>query len=204
MEKKIIIATFFLLPMISFGQTKMSDVLATMPDSLFPYLSKNNRLDMIDFIASSMKAEVSNGLGGISKLLKLNSDYLKMQASATTLVEMKLLPDSVNRNDTAGKQIVCMVTTFGESHPKESKVEFFTTQWKPLHNKWLMPAFMAGTNGRKEKSTVIASLSATDKTLTLQQVALNPKPKDNNNDEEDFREPENLQNILKWNGRTFK
>lgn len=201
MEKKIILASFLLFPMASFCQTKMSDVLAAMPDSLFPYLSKNNRLDMIDFMSSNMKAEVTNSLGGTSTLLELGDDYLKMQVCATTQVEMKLLPDSASQTDTVKGQTVCMVTTFGESHPKESKVEFFTTRWKPLRNKWQMPANVTGTEDKRKKLTVTASLSATDRTLTLQSVALEPEEK---KDENDARKPENLQSILKWNGKTFK
>ena len=43
---------------------RMKDVFRLMPDSLFPTLSANNRLDMIDFMDSQMKAEVTNLLGG--------------------------------------------------------------------------------------------------------------------------------------------
>ncbi|MBR6998224.1 MAG: DUF3256 family protein, partial [Prevotella sp.] len=42
----------------------MADLFKAMPDSLMPYLTKNNRLDMIDFMEANMKAEITNQLEG--------------------------------------------------------------------------------------------------------------------------------------------
>ena len=55
----------------SSAQTPMSQVLKQMPDSLVPYLSENNKLDMIDFLDSKMKAEVHNLLDGKTELITL-------------------------------------------------------------------------------------------------------------------------------------
>ena len=53
---------------------QIRDAFRAMPDSLMPYLSKNNRLDFIDFLDSNMKAEVKNALGGTSEMLSLGDD----------------------------------------------------------------------------------------------------------------------------------
>ena len=42
----------------------MAALFKAMPDSLMPYLTKNNRLDMIDFMEANMKAEITNQLEG--------------------------------------------------------------------------------------------------------------------------------------------
>ena len=54
------------------------DVFKSMPDSLMPYLSNNNRLDFIDFMDSNMKAEVKNQFGGNSIMTALTEDSLSI------------------------------------------------------------------------------------------------------------------------------
>ena len=39
---------------------EIKDVFSAMPDSVLPTLTRNNRLDMVDFIDSGMKAEVND------------------------------------------------------------------------------------------------------------------------------------------------
>ena len=44
----------------------LRNLFVEMPDTVIPYLSRNNRLDFVDFMDSNMKAEVTNALGGKS------------------------------------------------------------------------------------------------------------------------------------------
>ena len=57
------------------------EVFKNMPYSLMPELSENNRLDMIDFIDSSLKAEVENRFGGKSEMLALTDDSISIRIS---------------------------------------------------------------------------------------------------------------------------
>ena len=41
-------------------QTKMRDIFAQAPDSIFAMLSHNNKLDLIDFAEANMEARVRN------------------------------------------------------------------------------------------------------------------------------------------------
>lgn len=109
-------------------EVKMKDVFSNAPDSIFPYLTRNNRLDMIDFRESSMKAEVANVLEGKSVLDTLTADYLHLTLNASTIVEMKLLSSSRLLDDTT-KTIVCISTTYCGT---ESNVEFYTSKWHRL------------------------------------------------------------------------
>lgn len=114
---------------IASGQkVTMREVLGSAPDSIFPYLTKNNRLDMIDFCESNMKAVVDNELGGKSQLDTLTSDYLHLTLNETTTVEMKLLESSRLLDDTT-KTIVCMSTTYAD---RQSDVEFYSSKWHKL------------------------------------------------------------------------
>ena len=76
------------------AQTRIRDIYASTPDSIFPLLTKNNRLDQIDFRENNMQAVVKNKFDDHSELLVLNDKYLKHQLSKHCVVEMRLLSDS--------------------------------------------------------------------------------------------------------------
>lgn len=106
----------------------MRDVFGSMPDSIFHYLSHNNRLDMIDFLESGMAAEIDNSLGGKSRLDTLTADYLHLTLNESTSVEMKLHESERLLDDTT-KTVVCVATTYSEA---ETNVEFYTSKWHKL------------------------------------------------------------------------
>lgn len=58
-----------------------ADIFRQLPDSLTPYLSQNNRLDMLDFMSANMKAEVTNLLDGKSEMTLLSPDSLSVRLS---------------------------------------------------------------------------------------------------------------------------
>jgi hypothetical protein len=84
-------------------------------------LTKNNRLDQIDFRENNMKADVKNKFEDHSELLVLNDKYLKLQLSKHCLVEMRLLNDST----------FCMVQTYN-APASDSQIRFFDTSWNEL------------------------------------------------------------------------
>lgn len=100
----------------------LRDVFKQMPDSLMPYLSKNNRLDFVDFLDSGMKAEVKNQLGGTSQMLSLGQDSLTIRMNPSLRTDL-LLMDST----------VVMVETFTvDSIYGQSRAHYFTTAWQPV------------------------------------------------------------------------
>ena len=60
---------------VSLTAQNMSDIIKDMPDSIMPLLTKNDRLDFIDYLASNMKAEVTNRLGGKSEMTTISNNY---------------------------------------------------------------------------------------------------------------------------------
>ena len=101
---------------------QIRDAFKAMPDSLMPYLSKNNRLDFIDFLDSKMKAEVKNQLGGTSEMLSLGSDSLTIRMNPSLSIDL-LAIDSV----------LVMVETFKvDSVYGESRVHYYSAEWKPI------------------------------------------------------------------------
>lgn len=114
-----------LLCLIHIGAQDMRTLLVAMPDSILPLLTKNNRMDCVDFVDSKMKAEVKNRLGEVSELKVLTKDYLLLQMTSQSTVEMKLL----SVNDSA--KVVCVVRTVC-APVCDSAVEFYDILWKRL------------------------------------------------------------------------
>lgn len=112
--------------------TLMRDVFAAMPDSVLPMVTKNNRLDCIDFIENNMEAKVRNRMDEYVTLEALTKDYARFRTSAASLMEMKLLPTS---DSTA---VLCVVTTAQtgeEGTPlrlEDSQIRFCNPDWSPL------------------------------------------------------------------------
>lgn len=129
--KKSLFFLIFLLSLQGVSAQRMRDVFASMPDSVLEVMTKNNRLDCIDFIENNMEARVRNRFDGFSELKTLTEDYLNLNLTSSCLVEMKLLPvaDSIS--------YICVVKTY--SGPvRESTVAVYTDKWKLLpHEKWI-------------------------------------------------------------------
>jgi ABC-type metal ion transport system substrate-binding protein len=59
----------------------IGDLFVSEPGNIFPLLTRTNRLDMIDYYNSGQQVAVPNNLAGESRLLEMDSVYLKVQTS---------------------------------------------------------------------------------------------------------------------------
>lgn len=108
------------------GQTvRMRDVFANLPDSIFPLITRNNRLDCIDFIENNMPAQVKNLVDEPIELLALTDDYLDLKMSGVSHAEMKLVRVSDSLS------VICLVKTYA-GPLRDSSIRFYDTQWKAL------------------------------------------------------------------------
>ena len=123
--KKILFVVGVLLCCLSIQAQDMKSLFIALPDSLSPMLTKVNREDFGDFLASNKKAEVKNRFGNTSEMLKLTDNYLKLKISKVSMAEMKLLP----LNDSV--KVICVVHTF-EGPASDSSISFYDTSWKRL------------------------------------------------------------------------
>lgn len=125
----------FLFPLFISGATAqpvMRDVFAAMPDSVLPLVTKNNRLDCIDFIENHMEAKVRNAFDEYVTLEALTADYARFRTSPVSVMEMKLLSlsDSV--------RVLCLVTTAetGDTASTirlcDSNIRFLREDWSEL------------------------------------------------------------------------
>ena len=105
---------------------EMETVFVTMPDQYIPQLENAWKKDLVDLYNSGKEAQLKNTMNGTSTLKKMTSDYLLLEVTSRSTVEMKLLPLVNNTN------IVCLVTTV-DGPVSDSRIAFFTTEWEPLN-----------------------------------------------------------------------
>lgn len=147
----------------------MEAVFVAMPDQYVPQLENAWRKDLIDLYRTGKEAKLKNTMNGFSTLKKLTDDYLLLQVTDRSTVEMKLLP-LVNET-----YVVCLVTTVYAPVP-DSRIEFFTTDWKPLETADLytpVPAeWFVKDDADRNRASFIEATSRLD--MDLRKYSLNP------------------------------
>ena len=138
--RSLLFALLLTLANGAFAQTKMSEALKSMPDSLMPYLTHN------------MKAEVRNVFEGKSELLQLTSDYAFFRLSDASSVELCLL-------DAEGQQLICMIQTYG-TDLRESVISFYTTSWQQLPTAQYLPVAHEGLAARYDAEQMVLTLES--------------------------------------------
>lgn len=123
--KKCILFLLCLAAVLRTAAQDMASVFVAMPDEYVPQLENEWRKDLIDLYNAGKEAKLKNTMDGYSVLNKLTEDYLLLQSTQRSSVEMKLLP-LVNNT-----KVVCVVNTVNGPAP-DSRVSFFTTEWEPL------------------------------------------------------------------------
>ncbi|MDR0844951.1 MAG: DUF3256 family protein [Tannerella sp.] len=119
---------FLLLYIWTLPVLKAQDMAAffiSMPNENILQLEEAWRKDLVDLYRSGKPATLDNTMQGRSTLLKLTPDYLLLQSTERSTVEIKFLP-LINNTF-----IACVITTVS-APVADSRVEFFTTDWKPL------------------------------------------------------------------------
>lgn len=155
------------------AQLTVAQVFADAPQSVFPLLDHNKRLDMIDYFNSGMSTPSQNNFGGESRLTALTPSQLKAQMTDASTYEISLLPTA--KGDTIVALIVTVATPAPDSRLTLYSKDFSSnltaaTFTKPGLDEWLT------SSGRSNRSDVEAfvpfllisySYNPEDKVLTL-------------------------------------
>jgi len=128
MKRSILSLLFICIVCASAKGQSAAEVFVNMPDAYVPQLEDAWRKDLLDLHNSGREARLQNTMEGFSILLALTDDYLLLQSTENTTVELKLLP-LVNNT-----KIICMITTVSAPVP-DSRLAFYTTEWQPLDAK---------------------------------------------------------------------
>jgi len=104
-----------------------------MPAELIPGITIDTRKDLIDFSKNGKLAVMPAPFGGKLQLKTLEEDYLMLQTSENSDVQIKLLRVSDSL------RVLAVVNTVA-GPLKDSRVKFYDTSWKLLKN-WSLPVF---------------------------------------------------------------
>ena len=165
------------------AQTKMADVIRTMPDSILPLLTKNDRLDFVDYLESNAQAKLKNKFGNECEMTRLTADYAHIRMSDVSQVELKLLPAG-----DAATQLVCIVSTYRVDSLYDSSVRFYSADWQLLPTRQYL-----NLTETDDYQRISLSESSTDLTVTTTTLRLYP-------DGENPRAVEPQTVTLKWKG----
>ena len=123
--RRVIVTLLICVFALGMNAQDMTSVFTAMPDQYIPQLEHAWRKDLVDLYTSGKESRLKNTMNGFSTLKNLTSDYLLLQVTDRSTIEMKLLPLVNNTN------VICLVKTVNGPVP-DSRIEFFTTEWEPL------------------------------------------------------------------------
>jgi hypothetical protein len=118
----LLLMSIFLLPL---NAKPMRDLWQSMPDSMIPYLTKNQRIELVDFMDMKVKADVKNQFGEETVMDTLTSNYTSVRLNASSVMQLRLMP--VPGQDS----IICMVRTV-LGPVAESEVLFYDQEWNKI------------------------------------------------------------------------
>jgi hypothetical protein len=126
MKKILLFSAFLFVAVSSVAQVRMRDVFAQLPDSILPLMTRNNRLDCIDFIENGMEARVKNKFNDQVVLEALTKDFLLIRTSESSNVEMKLMP--------LGSDTLICVNRIYLGPTEDSDVRLYDINWRFVRN----------------------------------------------------------------------
>lgn len=228
------IALLLLLLPLTVGAQTVRDLWLSMPPSLAPYLSTSLRTQCLDFYDMHTDAQTDNALKGKSRIDTLTSTFLAATLSKAHTLQMKLLPASGSGSGSASgsasglgssmvsgsgsssslsscDSVLCVVRSW-DGPKRDSEVQLFDRQWKPLQAPLTFSAdsFVCRPDTMSEErfSRLVAlldpimfsvSLSPAENVLLVKLSPVVPNPEDEKAIEQIL-----VQRKLKWNGKIFK
>lgn len=228
------IALLLLLLPLTVGAQTVRDLWLSMPPSFAPYLNTSLRTQCLDFYDMHTDAQTDNALKGKSRIDTLTSTFLAATLSKAHTLQMKLLPASGSGSGSASgsasglgssmvsgsgsssslsscDSVLCVVRSW-DGPKRDSEVQLFDRQWKPLQAPLTFSAdsFVCRPDTMSEErfSRLVAlldpimfsvSLSPAENVLLVKLSPVVPNP-----DDEKAIEQILVQRKLKWDGKTFK
>ncbi len=122
MKTKILLLVLVVMTVFGNAKASVREAWLMMPDSLLPYLNKNQRLELLELRDMKVKAEVKNLLNGNTVMDTLTTNYLSLTLSPSSSMQMKVLPGA------DGDSVICVVRTFC-GPAAESTVELYRSDW---------------------------------------------------------------------------
>lgn len=115
-----------------------------MPDVLNPTLSKQNRLELVEYYKSGHGDSIANRFGKSTHLLTLDSlnSFVLVKNTSSSSFAMKVLRLDDNKPVLGVIRTVCAPVC-------QSVIEFYDTTWKPMPLQFVMPKAIEWVNKTK-------------------------------------------------------
>ncbi|MBO4661346.1 MAG: DUF3256 family protein [Bacteroidaceae bacterium] len=167
--KRILIFSVFVFAVAAVCPAqKMSELFASAPYDVLPLMTRNNRLDCIDFIENNMEARVKDKFDNDVVLEEMTADYLRLVMSEVSSLEMKMVADKLYVAETC------------KGPGADTQVKVYDTKWnlisvmpRPEVEAFIRPDAELGTDERvsliaeaRILTLIKGSLSKADNTLT--------------------------------------
>ena len=123
--KKLFFAITALLALVAndlFSQS-IAVYFEVIPEHILMQLDPNRRKDMIDMFQAGRPATAKTRFGGTAEVIALTDNYLKIELSKSSMVEMAMLGDTAHYIGVI--RTVCAPAC-------DSEIEFYTTTWEPI------------------------------------------------------------------------
>lgn len=114
------------------GQISIKEVIGNIPDEILPYITNDQKEELLKFTGSKDSVKVKNTFNGATSIDTISFDYAKINMNKTTEIQLKLL----RGNDST--QILCVIKTI-KSPLKESTVKFYSTEWQAINSTFGLP-----------------------------------------------------------------
>lgn len=189
----------------AWGQTTISEIWKSMPDSIIPILNANVRNEMVEAYNSKSTGPRKNLLNGKSEVIKLYDNFMDIRLSKQSGVQLLLL----TRSDST--MVVCMNKYFGLP-TKESELHFFSTDWTEIsdYGKSLIEEQTEMTDDSIVKETAGEGETTFPPFMRYAMLSQNGEisiyttcKKMSSNDSA-INDTTKLQKTFKWNGNSFK
>lgn len=157
----LLLAVVALMPAVRAGGKSAPDTISVKrafvdyPLVMLDLLKRNTRLDMLDYYEADSIYAAPNAMEGLSRLVSVTDDYLKVQLTPVTTLQLKVLKMKNNSD------IVVSVYTIGDSgHASDSDLKVFDSNMNELNPKkyFRIPEvsdfFNVGTEGKKKMKEI--------------------------------------------------
>lgn len=129
------------VPAMSAGQSPLPDApltalraFADIPLDVLDMLRPSTRLDMIDYYEHADSLwNAPNALGGNSRFLEVADDYLRVEVTPVSTLEVKILPAKNNK-----KLVMTLYTVGTDDGVKDTEVRFFDELFNPIFDNKLI------------------------------------------------------------------
>ncbi len=131
-RKTFLLAILALLPMHKALAQSVADLWISMPAAATPYLTLNQKKEMVECHKIGVDTSVINLLQGTTLIDTLTADYGRFRLSSSHDFQMILLPCEPDT-------IVCTIDSYSAPAVR-SRISFYDKGWNPLRTEDFMPA----------------------------------------------------------------